>query len=157
MTICGARNRKGSCCGNIPMQNGRCRMHGGKSKGPNNPAKLHGNLNAVGNKSKLSTGEFEIITWDRLTDTEKEWLTEQYRLKPNEFIDDPLEMEFIRVARMLGRMNELDKDMNGNFDDLIRLEHALTRVQMRIARMITGKRCKITTNQREPGAMKRNL
>ncbi|RTE11196.1 HGGxSTG domain-containing protein [Paenibacillus whitsoniae] len=137
VTICGARNRKGSCCANIPMQNGRCRMHGGKSTGPNNPAKLQGNQNAVGNKSKLSTGEFEIITWDRLADTEKEWLTEQYGLEPCEYIDHPLEMAFIRVARMLGRMSELDKDMKSNFNELMRLEHALTRVQMRILRMVS--------------------
>ncbi|MCI1696912.1 HGGxSTG domain-containing protein [Aneurinibacillus aneurinilyticus] len=29
-TICSAITRKGTSCHNIPMKNGRCRMHGGK-------------------------------------------------------------------------------------------------------------------------------
>ncbi|WP_204787619.1 hypothetical protein [Paenibacillus oryzisoli] len=41
------------------MKNGRCRMHGRKSTGPNNPVKLQDNQNATGTKSKLLTGEFE--------------------------------------------------------------------------------------------------
>ena len=31
---CGARTRSGSPCRNMPMRNGRCRMHGGASTGP---------------------------------------------------------------------------------------------------------------------------
>lgn len=29
---CGARTRQGKPCRNLPMKNGRCRLHGGKSK-----------------------------------------------------------------------------------------------------------------------------
>lgn len=31
---CGARTRGGAPCRNLPMRNGRCRMHGGASTGP---------------------------------------------------------------------------------------------------------------------------
>ena len=34
MPICGAKTRKGTPCTQKAMQNGRCRMHGGKSTGP---------------------------------------------------------------------------------------------------------------------------
>jgi len=31
---CGAKIRQGNPCANLPMKNGRCRMHGGMSTGP---------------------------------------------------------------------------------------------------------------------------
>ena len=31
---CGAKTRSGAPCRNLPMKNGRCRMHGGASTGP---------------------------------------------------------------------------------------------------------------------------
>ena len=31
---CGAKTRSGAPCRNLPMKNGRCRMHGGMSTGP---------------------------------------------------------------------------------------------------------------------------
>lgn len=136
-TICGAKTRSGRCCNNLPMRNGRCRLHGGKSTGPKNPAKLIGNQNAAGNKAAVTTGEYETITWETLTTQEQDWLRELYQLKPSEILNFPLEMEFIREARMLGRMNELDKHMTSNFDGIIQLESALTRVQGKVSRMIT--------------------
>lgn len=44
---CGAKTRSGGACKNSPMPNGRCRMHGGNSKGPKDRTKLKGNTNAV--------------------------------------------------------------------------------------------------------------
>ena len=32
--FCGAKTRSGSPCGNLPMTNGRCYLHGGLSTGP---------------------------------------------------------------------------------------------------------------------------
>lgn len=136
-TICGAKTRSGRCCNNLPMGNGRFRLHGGKSTGPKNPSKLLGNQNAAGNKAALTTGEYETITWETLTPQEQEWLRGMYQLKPNEILDFPLEMEFIREARMLGRMNELDKHMTSNFNEIIQLESAMTRVQGKVSRTIT--------------------
>src|SRR5690625_2509506 len=43
--LCGAKTRSGTPCKNGAMENGRCRMHGGKSTGPpkrNQNAKRHG-------------------------------------------------------------------------------------------------------------------
>lgn len=37
---CGARTRAGSGCQQPAMQNGRCRLHGGKSTGPRTPEGL---------------------------------------------------------------------------------------------------------------------
>jgi len=36
---CGAKTRPGHLCGHYAMENGRCRYHGGKSTGANNPHK----------------------------------------------------------------------------------------------------------------------
>lgn len=32
--VCGAKTRAGGRCGQHPMENGRCHLHGGKSTGP---------------------------------------------------------------------------------------------------------------------------
>ena len=37
---CGAKTRSGKPCKNLPMKNGRCRMHGGASTGPKTAAGL---------------------------------------------------------------------------------------------------------------------
>ena len=37
---CGAKTRSGAPCRNLPMKNGRCRMHGGASTGPKTAAGL---------------------------------------------------------------------------------------------------------------------
>jgi len=64
---CGAKTRAGGVCKNPAMPNGRCRMHGGKSKGPTKPAKLKGNTNAVTHgfySNALQPEEREL--WDRV-------------------------------------------------------------------------------------------
>lgn len=134
--ICGAKTRQGTCCGNIPMKNGRCKMHGGKSKGPLNPVLLKGNKNVVGNKSRLITGQYETITWATLTDFEREYLRKQYQLQPYEELNSPLEMEFIREARMIEKSNQWDEDLDQHFDKLIKLDKAFIRTSSRVLRMI---------------------
>ena len=55
---CGAKTRAGAPCRNIPMKNGRCRMHGGGSTGPKTAAGIARHRAAVtihGGKSR-STG-----------------------------------------------------------------------------------------------------
>ena len=37
-SCCGARTRQGGVCGQVAMQNGRCRFHGGLSTGPRTAA-----------------------------------------------------------------------------------------------------------------------
>jgi uncharacterized protein YjcR len=134
--ICGAKTRQGNCCGNIPMENGRCRMHGGKSKGPLNPKLLKRNKNATGNKARLITGEYETITWATLTDFEREHIRKQYQLQPYEELDSPLEMEYIREARMIAKSNRWDEDLDQHFDKLIKLDEAFIRTSSRVFRVI---------------------
>lgn len=56
MLSCGAKTRGGSPCRNLPMRNGRCRMHGGASTGAKTldglariraAATIHGNRTAA--------------------------------------------------------------------------------------------------------------
>ncbi|WP_113028779.1 HGGxSTG domain-containing protein [Paenibacillus contaminans] len=42
--ICGAKNRRGEPCAKTPLENGRCKLHGGKSTGP---ADQKSNTNAI--------------------------------------------------------------------------------------------------------------
>ncbi|MDG0814216.1 HGGxSTG domain-containing protein [Cohnella rhizosphaerae] len=138
-SVCGAKTRNGACCINIPMKNGRCRMHGGKSTGPKQPDKLKGNQNAIGNKGRLVTGEYESITWERLEEWEQDYIRRLYCLGPNEQVTESLEMEFIRQARMLRRMNEWDKDVASNLNRLLQIEDAMTRVSGRIMKRLIQK------------------
>jgi hypothetical protein len=118
------------------MENGRCRMHGGKSKGPLNPKLLKRNKNATGNKARLITGEYETITWATLTDFEREHIRKQYQLQPYEELDSPLEMEYIREARMIAKSNRWDEDLDQHFDKLIKLDEAFIRTSSRVFRVI---------------------
>lgn len=65
-TECGAKTRSGAPCKGPAMKNGRCRMHGGKSKGPKQ-AKRPGNTNAVkhGFYSDALQAE-ELALWHRV-------------------------------------------------------------------------------------------
>ncbi|AMA73475.1 HGGxSTG domain-containing protein [Aneurinibacillus thermoaerophilus] len=123
-TICGALTRKGTSCQNIPMKNGRCRMHGGKSTGPKDRKKLCRNQNAAGNKARVTTGEYETITWETLTAQEQNKLRQHYGLQPYQRINNPYVMEDVRIARMLQRSREETEDIRW-----IQIEEALTRTQ----------------------------
>jgi hypothetical protein len=60
---CGAKTTRDTPCTRWAMPNGKCNMHGGKSTGPRDPSKMHGNQNARthGFYSKgLMPGEAEI-------------------------------------------------------------------------------------------------
>lgn len=79
---------------------------GVKSTGPKDPTKLRGNQNACGNKANLTTGEFETINWYTLTEEKRDWFRQLYELKPDEGIESPFNMEIVREARMLKRMDK---------------------------------------------------
>lgn len=73
---CGAKTRAGKPCKNGAMDNGRCRMHGGKSTGPpkrNGNAKKHGFFSKFIPNETLeimgSLGEFSAadLIWDQIT------------------------------------------------------------------------------------------
>lgn len=129
---CGARTRTGLPCKSIPMRNGRCRMHGGRSTGPNCLEKLLGNQNAKGNKSKLVTGEYERITLDTLTPDEIAAI--RYEASCHGNVE--LILGEIRIRRMIQRENEL-MDMNKpDMDALIRLSTAQVNVLIRQSKIL---------------------
>lgn len=81
---CGAKTRAGGRCRQLPMPNGRCRMHGGKSTGPRDN---RGNQNA--RKHGIYSNH----------------LTEEERRQFNEIelgaVDQELRLARIRLARAL--------------------------------------------------------
>lgn len=118
--ICGAKNRRGEPCAKTPLDNGRCKLHGGKSTGPADQA---------GNTNAMKTGITAAKTQSKIYE---EW----YGMIPQQE-RDPL----IRTNRLLMIQNFLltkyayeIKD-NPTLEDLERLNNAvdqLSRSEMRI-------------------------
>jgi hypothetical protein len=69
MQLCGAANRSGNPCGMPALDNGRCRIHGGLSTGPVNPAVKQGLYR------KHLTGEEQELFDALKSDTKYEDLT----------------------------------------------------------------------------------
>lgn len=88
MATCGAKTRSGQMCRNRAMQNGRCRMHGGKSTGA--PA---------GNRNAATPGS---IYSRYFTEEEKE-LAAQIELGK---VDEELRLTRVRLMRALAREAE---------------------------------------------------
>lgn len=99
--ICGVKGRRsGLPCKRSPMQNGRCPIHGGKSKGYSHP----------NNKHAMKTGEHEAIWLDSLDQEELDLYDEMTEnlLKQTE---QELRLITIRERRMLKRIDALkEKD-----------------------------------------------
>ncbi len=98
---CGARTRKGTPCRLLAGYKtghpgkGRCKLHGGASKG-----------GPVGNKNAVTTGAYEEISFDRLTDTERE-LYARIDPSPRAQAEQEIRLLTIRERRMLGRIQDL--------------------------------------------------
>ncbi|WP_304519143.1 HGGxSTG domain-containing protein [Advenella sp. FME57] len=88
MAHCGAKTRSGQRCRNRAMENGRCRMHGGKSTGA-----------PISNKNAAKPGS---IYSKFLTPEEQRTLT---RIELGK-VDDELRLTRIRLMRALARENE---------------------------------------------------
>ncbi|WP_426447591.1 HGGxSTG domain-containing protein [Paenibacillus sp. S-38] len=89
---CGAKTRGGGTCKNGAMENGRCRMHGGKSTGA-----------PKGNKNAVSTGEHEAIWLDALEEDERVFFN-SVKIDPLEQINNEIRLLEIRERRMLQRI-----------------------------------------------------
>ena len=119
---CGAKTRAGTPCqqpagwGTSHVGEGRCKLHGGKSTGPK-PENMKQNKNAV------STGEYETIWMDTLTDEEQQLLP-KVKHEVIDLIDDDIKLIEIRIRRMMQRINNSDDAENTS-----NIEEALTRVQ----------------------------
>lgn len=106
-TVCGAKTRKGTPCQKAGLKNGRCRLHGGSSTGPKDREKKSQQMK--GNKNALKTGEYETITYDTLSEAEKEL----YELIPEDVEKQAkgrYKLVEIRTHRLMTRyMRELEK------------------------------------------------
>lgn len=92
---CGAKTRAGKPCTNLSMENGRCRMHGGKSKGA-----------PEGNKNGMVHGAYERILFGVLNDEEIElWENMKNDVLGN--LNISLSIISIREFRMMKRIEEL--------------------------------------------------
>lgn len=151
--LCGATTRrKGTKCQNLAMDNGRCRLHGGKSTGA-----------PIGNKNNLITGEHETIWFDTLEDDEK-LLYDKIDTDVLKQIIEEIKLITIRERRMMERIKELkneefievEKEIVNGIDKgklsrykkkkyetalnrINNIEEALTRVQDKKAKLIDMK------------------
>jgi uncharacterized protein YjcR len=153
---CGAKLRgRDIYCENWAMENGRCRLHGGKSAGGGAPK---------GSKNALKTGEYETIWADSLYDNELEWL-ELVKLDVESQLNEEIRLMTIRERRMMHRIEELNQedfteteivseteqgfgkagaiDVTRNsvkqvstLDQINKIEEALTRVQEKKAKLL---------------------
>jgi len=121
--ICGAKAKStGEECklvagyGTSHLGEGRCKYHGGASTGPK-PENMKQNKNAV------STGEYETIWMDTLTDEEQQLLP-KVKHEVIDLIDDDIKLIEIRIRRMMQRINQSVEAENTS-----NIEEALTRVQ----------------------------
>lgn len=141
--ICGAKTRKGIPCKKSPLQNGRCRLHGGKSTGPKNKEKHRESLK--GNKNALVTGEYETISFDTLLDDEKAL----YEIIPEDIkkqVTGRYKILEIRTRRLMQRYTEELEKHKPDFNLIIRIEEALTRIDSRANELIRELR-ELSTNE----------
>ncbi|MBN3524082.1 HGGxSTG domain-containing protein [Paenibacillus apiarius] len=126
---CGAKTRNGKPCKRRALANGRCRLHGGKSTGPKDPAKLKGNKNA------LKHGLYETIWMDTLTEAERE-LYQQVSTDPNVQVDSEYRLSALRIRRMLWRIRQEEQKDSPDPAEIRAIEDAITKVQMNVAALI---------------------
>ncbi|MGR6545234.1 HGGxSTG domain-containing protein [Paenibacillus tundrae] len=126
---CGAKTRSGEPCKRKALANGRCRLHGGKSTGPKDPAKLKGNKNA------LKHGLYETIWMDTITDEERE-MYHQVSTDPNVQADSEYRLSELRIRRMLLRIQQEEQKDNPDAAEIRAIEDAITKLQMNVAALI---------------------
>ncbi|MGX8235642.1 HGGxSTG domain-containing protein [Bacillus subtilis] len=135
--VCGAKTKKGTVCQKAALKNGRCRIHGGKSTGPKD--KKRKSLQMKGNKNALKTGEYETISFETLSEKEKE-LYERVSTDPAKQVNGRYKMLEIRTYRLMQRYAaELEKK-NPSEDILEKLELSLTRIDTRVVDLIRENR-----------------
>ncbi|CQR45877.1 hypothetical protein BN1058_00117 [Paraliobacillus sp. PM-2] len=136
--ICGARKKKSKePCRNRPLENGRCRFHGGLSRGPIDKEKHRKSLE--GNKNAIKTGEYETISYDTLTEDEKV-LFEMVPEDVEKQVKGRYKLLEIRTRRLMKRYNEEFLKAKPNYKFIDRLEEALTRIDSRAYELIRENR-----------------
>lgn len=101
---CGAKTRAGTPCKNGAMENGRCRMHGGKSTGAP-PEKMKGKQNAIkhGLFAKYLPKETLAI------------MDDMNEIKPLEILWTNIQMQFASIIRAQQIMFVEDKEDHDTF------------------------------------------
>ncbi|MCM3034091.1 HGGxSTG domain-containing protein [Niallia sp. MER 6] len=136
-TVCGATTRSGTSCKKTPLKNGKCRLHGGKSTGPKDKEKHRESLK--GNKNALKTGEYETISFDTLSEEEKE-LYERVSTDPATQVNGRYKILEIRTFRLMKRYVDELKKKKPDEELLESLEFALTRTDARAVDLIRENR-----------------
>lgn len=136
-TVCGAVTRSGTPCKKTPLKNGKCRLHGGKSTGPKDKEKHRESLK--GNKNALKTGEYETISFDTLSEEEKE-LYERVSTDPATQVNGRYKILEIRTFRLMKRYADELKKKKPDEELLESLEFALTRTDARAVDLIRENR-----------------
>jgi len=90
-SYCGAKNRQGSTYRRLPMANGRCAMHGGKSTGPKEPCRR--NLRHGIYLRRLS--DEELALWPFV---------------PVGILDDEIKLARILLRRFVTTQNQIEAD-----------------------------------------------
>jgi uncharacterized protein YjcR len=178
--ICGVKTRAGTPCKKSPAVNGRCRI----SKHNGSPSKMKGNQNAKGNsggsapeknKNAVTTGEYETIWLDCLSEKEQKkynsidtdlsvQIDEEIKLttfreyKMMKRIADLAEVDYTTVQKVVKSKPSKDKQIPSvvvseqeekvlaTLSQIQGIEDALTRVQGRKARLLSLKH-KIQNNE----------
>ncbi|MEM1506337.1 HGGxSTG domain-containing protein [Domibacillus sp. 8LH] len=132
--ICGAKAKStGKPCQRRALKNGRCSVHGGKSTGPKDKEKHRNSL--LGNKNAVKTGEYETISYDMLSDEEKE-LYEQVPEDTVKQVKGRYNILEIRTRRMLKLWeDEILKDKT-SVETILKIEDALARQDPRALELI---------------------
>lgn len=101
----GISKRSKKPCQAIAMKNGKCYMHGGKSTGPKD-REAHSQSQKGNTNNKPTTGEFEHIGFDTMTDEEK-FLLESMNVQVKVLIDHEIQLMTLREYRMMKRIQAL--------------------------------------------------
>lgn len=136
-SVCGAKTTKGTPCQKKALKNGRCRLHGGKSTGPKDRERKSQQMQ--GNKNALKTGEYETISFETLSEEEKE-LYERVSTDPATQVNGRYKILEIRTFRLMKRYSDELKKKKPDEDLLESLEHALTRNDARAVDLIRENR-----------------
>ena len=114
--MCGAKTRKGTECKTIAMANGRCKLHGGRSKGPIDPAK------------GAASGVYTHGLYTKFFREDEKQLLDEGAIRLGQ-VDDELKVMRIRLKRTLEAREKWEAECRGEVDgsseetSLVLVEH----------------------------------
>lgn len=137
-SICGAiKKQTGEHCKNKPMENGKCRFHGGLSTGPKDREKKSEQMK--GNKNAVKTHQYETLWADQFTGKHKD-LFQLAPMDALEIVDMEIRKNEVRQMMIFDDIAALK--LNGDkrkVDSITKMEEALTSVQNQKIRLLETK------------------